>query len=144
MSESHSKTRYFLFELIINCLFFAISAAICLNLFTYGFIQNQESRELSMATLEAQSVVETVKAGAGDIYTIAEFLQSEAVEDEFHLYYDRDWQRVAAPNEALYTLTVKLALEDNGLQSIDISVDSLTRNIYMLTARQYLEREVRL
>ncbi len=142
MNESQSKTRYFLFELVINCLIFAISAAVCLNLFAYGFIQNQDSRELSMATLEAQSVAETIKATGGETGLLSEYLQCDASAEGLTLYYDRDWQRTSSAQGALYTLNVRFAPLDKGVQTANIIVENQTETIYELTIQQYLSQEV--
>ncbi len=137
MSDTQSKSRYFLLELIINCLFFAIAAAICLNLFTYGFIQSRESRELSMASLEAQSVSEAFKAGGGDIQLLETLLESDSNADSFVLHYNQDWHRVSPDEEAPYSLTMHIDYEENGLQRAAISVDSQTRHIYALSVQLY-------
>ncbi len=141
MNNSHSKTRYFLFELVINCLIFAISAAVCLNLFAFGFIQNQESRDLSMATLESQSIAETFKASGGNIDLLGELLQNDVQQNGTVLYYDRDWNRVSAADTARHSITLSLSNDGKGLYTANILVKTDTETIYELLVQQYHAEE---
>jgi hypothetical protein len=61
MNQS-SKSRYFLVELLTNCLLFAVAAAICIAIFAHGNMTGKKSAALSMAVAEAQNVAESVKA----------------------------------------------------------------------------------
>jgi hypothetical protein len=60
MNQS-SKSRYFLVELLTNCLLFAVAAAICIAIFAHGNMTGKKSAALSMAVAEAQNVAESVK-----------------------------------------------------------------------------------
>ncbi len=133
--NAQSKTRYFLIEIIICCFVFAIAAAICLNLFVVGYLENRDSRALSMATMEAQNVAEIVKASKGDSAIIERLLEAGGVDGTFTLGFDEDWQRVT-PEESMYTLVAKTYSE--GLYFVaDITVaDDAT--IFELKATRYL------
>ncbi len=136
-SMSNSKTRYFLIEIIINCLIFAISAAVCLALFVNGFIESRDSRALSVAVLESQSVAETIKATSGDTEKLAELLGTSPDGETLKLHYDSDWARTDAPNIA-YTLTVTQDMTDNMLTATVQVTDENGTLIYSLDVVKYL------
>ena len=67
MNQS-SKSRYFLVELLTNCLLFAVAAAICIAIFAHGNMTGKKSAALSMAVAEAQNVAESVARGCARAY----------------------------------------------------------------------------
>jgi len=71
-----SKSAVFLFELMIIILVFVLAAAVCTQIFASAFTMSTESRELTMSSINAQTVAEQFKAGDSDIET---------------LYFDSDW-----------------------------------------------------
>jgi len=71
-----SKSAVFLFELMIIILVFALAAAVCTQIFATAYTMSTESRELTMSSINAQTVAEQFKAGESDIEP---------------LYFDRDW-----------------------------------------------------
>ena len=72
-----SKSAVFLFELMIIILVFVMAAAICTQIFAAAFKMSTESRELTMSSINAQTVAEQFKSGASDIET---------------LYFDAEWE----------------------------------------------------
>jgi len=71
-----SKSAVFLFELMIIILVFVLAAAVCTQIFSSAYMMSTESRELTMSSINAQTVAEQFKAGDSDIDT---------------LYFDSDW-----------------------------------------------------
>jgi len=71
-----SKSAVFLFELMIIILVFALAAAVCTQIFASAWSMSTESRELTMSSINAQTVAEQFKAGDDDIEP---------------LYFDRNW-----------------------------------------------------
>jgi len=90
-----SKSAVFLFELMIIILVFTLAAAVCTQIFATAYSMSVESRELTMSSINAQTVAEQFKAGKPDIEP---------------LHFDREWQAV---NEAGAYYTVRLE-EQNG------------------------------
>ena len=86
-----SKSAVFLFELMIIILVFALAAAVCLQIFATAFTMSTESHELTMSSINAQTVAEQFKAGDSDL-------------DD--LYFDRDWAATDAAN-AQYTVALE-------------------------------------
>lgn len=69
-----SRTGMFLAELIIVLLFFAISAAVCMKLFTFAYITTEHSSDISHAVSAAQNTAECFKASEGDVLQTARLL----------------------------------------------------------------------
>ena len=89
-----SKSAVFLFELMIIILVFTLAAAICTQIFASSFNMSKESHELTMSSINAQTVAERFKA---DI----------AAPNEKQ-YFDRDWITTNASG-AYYTVALEEA-----------------------------------
>ncbi|MBR5269950.1 MAG: hypothetical protein IKU21_05545 [Anaerotignum sp.] len=88
--RTHSKTPLFLMELIIMLLVFSVSAAICLQVFAGARRISDESRRLDIAVMQAQTAAECWKASYGDLEKTAEYMGTEADENGFSLYDDKE------------------------------------------------------
>lgn len=137
MNQS-SKSRYFLVELLVNCLLFAIAAAICIAIFAHGNITGKKSTALSMAVAEAQNVAESVKAAEGDLQTLDTLLDTGEKGGVYTLRYDADWQRLPAGADAVYELRAVIAVDDKNMLQADISVTDGAETIYTLRVLRYL------
>ena len=73
-----SKSAVFLFELMVIILVFVLAAAVCTQIFASAFKMSTESRELTMSSINAQTVAEQFKAGANDTGP---------------LYFDKEWEQ---------------------------------------------------
>ncbi len=118
--QSNKKTAYFLIELIINCLFFVIAAAICVNLFVSGHLDSTRSNELSVAMTEASNAAEVVKAFDGDSEKIAECLGGASIQDDLvEIYYDEFWQVVEDESLQKYILSISM---DNSEEMVNATI----------------------
>ncbi len=135
--KQRSKAVYFLMELILNCLIFAIAAAICLSLFVQGHLESRDSTALSNATIEAQRVIETAKMTEGDTATLATILQAQTEADQLTLYYDEAWQEVSA-EQAVYTLYLTQEMGAEGLLSIGVTVLHGEALVYELSGARFI------
>ncbi|MGI6091320.1 MAG: hypothetical protein ACOYEL_08060 [Saccharofermentanales bacterium] len=137
-----SKSRYFLVELLVNCLLFAIAAAICIAIFAHGNITGKKSTALSMAVAEAQNVAESVKAAEGDLQTLDTLLDTGEKGGVYTLRYDADWQRLPAgtnaDEDAVYELRAVIAVDEKNMLQADISVTDGAEMIYTLRVLRYL------
>lgn len=86
-----SKSAIFLFELMIIILVFALAAAICTQIFARSYSMSVESRELTMSSINAQTIAEQYKAGNSD---------------ETSLYFDSEWTETSSEN-AYYTVMLE-------------------------------------
>lgn len=123
-----SKSGLFLMELILVILLFAISAAICLQMFTYASLTAQNAENLSYATLAARSAAECVQATGGDLDQVAEYLSGTANGSGLQVGYDDQWQPVDD------NPTYQLELTQQGTRA-EIAVFALEdgQSIYSLT-----------
>ncbi len=131
------KSRYFLAELIINCLFFVISASVCLNLFAFGYTQSTQSRTLSMSTLKAQNMAECIKASNNDIDKLCTLTGAVDNGDYVTAYYDEEWAQTTNEN-APYKLNVIISTDSYNMLSADIDVYEYENIIYELNVKRYI------
>jgi len=81
-----SKSAVFLFELMIIILVFSLAAAICTQIFASAYKMSTESRELTMSSINAQTIAEEFKAGEPDIEPLY-FDKNWAASDQADAYY---------------------------------------------------------
>jgi len=86
-----SRSAVFLFELMVVILIFAMASAACVQIFAGAFNMSKDSKELTMSSLNAQTVAERFKAGSEDAGTI---------------YFDKDWNAAGEAN-AYYTVALE-------------------------------------
>lgn len=97
--QSHSKQSLVLIELILVILFFALSAAIFMQIFASARLTSEASKDLGSAVIAAESAAECFKASEGDLALAAELLTATVDADgALVLYYDSLWQPSAAAN----------------------------------------------
>ena len=116
-----SKTAVFLFELMIIILIFTLASAVCTQIFASSFNMSKESRELTMSSINAQTIAEQFKSGASDIEP---------------LYFDKSWAP-AGSDGAYYRVELDeqngmLSLTNAGSSSADtVSAESNMREAYV-------------
>jgi len=93
-----SKSAVFLFELMVIILVFTIAAAVCAQIFASAFAMSKESRNLTMSSINAQTVAERFKAGDMGVSS---------------LYFDSEWH---ATDEAGAHYTVSLDEQEGAPQ----------------------------
>ena len=117
MIKTASKINLFFLELTLMLLILALSMAVCIQVFFYAQTTADYSRDLSNATIKAQSVAACYKSFAGDLGRTAEHLSgSGSVSDKMTLYYDKEW-RLAAADKGSYHLSIN---EENSVASISV------------------------
>lgn len=103
-----SRSGLFLLELMIVILFFAVTSAICMNLFVQAHLTSTAGSNLTAAVREVQSVAELFKASDGDLMQLAQQLGIQPADGPvLNVYYDKDWVP-AGEEDAVYTVTVLL------------------------------------
>ncbi|HHT24372.1 MAG TPA: hypothetical protein GXZ76_02480 [Clostridiaceae bacterium] len=137
MNQS-SKSRYFLVELLVNCLLFAVAAAICIAIFAHGNMTGKKSAALSMAVAEAQNVAESVKAAGGDLQVLDTLLDTGEEEGVYILRYDTDWRRLPDGADPVYELRTVIDIDEKNMLQADISVTDKEGIIYTLRVLRYL------
>ncbi len=125
-----SKSGLFLMELILVILLFAISAAICLQMFTYASLTVQKAENLSDATLVARSGAECYQATTGDLTQVSSILGGTVEGDTLTVGYDNQWNSVSDHPQYEMTLTAEGSKADIAVVEIGESDP-----IYTLTVR---------
>ncbi len=105
-----SRSYNFLIEMLINAVFFAIAAIVCVTLFFEGNKLNNNAIEVSNGTVITRNIVEQLKFGEID------------VNDSLTIYYDESWQR---SDKGIYELTIKVNEEEhtNAYDVIEYNVE---------------------
>lgn len=95
--KSRSKSPLFLMELTIVILFFSLSAAICMKVFSVAKVRTDFARDVSNAGFAAESIAECLKADAADGIPF-ESRYPYAVEENggMTVYFASDWTHCKA------------------------------------------------
>ena len=91
-TNKRSKSSLFLMELIIVLMFFALSAAICMKVFSSAKVKTELSRDMTNASFAAESIAEAWKADKLD-GTDFTSIYPDATEHDgvITVFYDKDW-----------------------------------------------------
>jgi Tfp pilus assembly protein PilE len=117
-----SKSAIFLFELMVVILVFTVSAAICTSIFVKAYTFSEDSEDLTMAVIKAESAAERFKAGEN----------REAGE----LYFDKDWESVSSESGAGFRIVLSPS-EQGGLSVCGIEVYKGAESLYSLEVKAY-------
>ena len=123
MRESSSRSGLFLIEMIMVILFFALVTAVCARLFSHAHETGSEGRNLTQAVMVSGNLAEAFYATGGDkqalqrLFEEASFgtLPHDASEEGMLLFFDEDWQMLAAdasPNSRHFV--AELSADDTG------------------------------
>lgn len=141
-----SKSSLFLMELILAILIFAITSAICIQIFVKAHIVSQETQELNQSVTLCTSAAELFYGYDGNLSKIQKQLDglglSEAGTGSLTLYYDKDFM-LCTKADGMYELSIINAKEDNLLNS-DISIRKVddTEDIYFISCSLFVENNV--
>ncbi len=139
MNQNHNRSKYFLFELMFNCLFFTVAAAICINLFIYGTVLSKQSRDISRASIEAQTLAEAFKSSDGDVNLLENTVGGTLEQDTVYLYFDERWNRLEQPDDMGFVVAADVSANNN-MSYADIIVSSNQQEIFSLSVAKFSER----
>lgn len=122
-TRSSSKSGLFLIELIIAIVFFAISSAVCMQLFAKAHMISQTSRDLNTAVICAQNVAEAFCATNGAPQAFAALLETGGSGDVYAQYFDSEWNR-SDEKQAKYELIAVISPGGN-LMRANIAVNRI-------------------
>ena len=105
MIKTASKINLFFLELTMMLLILALAMAVCIQVFFYAQTTADYSRDLSNATIKAQSAAALYKSFAGDMDQTAAYLEGSYDADKTVAYYDHDWHP-AAEEKGSYQLSI--------------------------------------
>jgi cell division protein FtsX len=119
-------------------MFFALSAAVCVNIFVSAAAKSRLSSELNKAVLSAQSITEAISAGAGDPQTLQTLFSAQKTQEGvYEIYYDKDWALTTAQN-AVYTARIGLSQAGSMLTS-NVALTKGETVLYTLESEFYTE-----
>ena len=88
-------------ELIIAICFFAVTSAVCAQIFAKSHILSTRTTQLGHAVAQAESAAESFRALNGDLEALADlFPGSQLSGDTLTIYYDSQWQPTGADETA--------------------------------------------
>lgn len=91
-TKSRSKSSLFLMELIIVIMFFSLSAAICMKVFSSAKVKTDLSRNMTNASFAAESLAECYKANKLDGTDLSKiYPYATEYNGIYTVYYDADW-----------------------------------------------------
>jgi len=132
-----SKAGLFLFELIIVIALFAISSAMCMQLFAMAHNLSEKSMDTRMAIANAVSAAESFKM-TGNAAETASMMDLPVSEGRLEAFYDNDWNIVATA-EGRYRMIMEV---DTGVSpaSAFIIVTDLERGeeLYRLEVKKFI------
>ena len=141
--QRSSRSGLFLLELMIVILFFAVTSAICMNLFVQAHLTSTAGSELTAAVREVQSAAELFKAADGDLKKLAESLGVQPIDGPvLNLYYDKDWVLTKHLEDAVYTVSVVLdeimTPDWQGCQKAQVIARAEEAEIFRVPVKKYV------
>lgn len=144
--RKNSSSSLFLMELIIAILFFSLASTVCIQLFVKAHLLTEKSVNLNQSILWTQNLAEGFLNSNGDLAGMKELFdeKSELGEDHISLYFDSDWNPVAAGTDsARYEVKLQLTATDTSLVtaqivSTDLKQTAETEPIYSLTVDKFV------
>ena len=101
---NRSKAPLALMGQLLVVLFFAISAAICLQAFAKSELISEESEKRDHASRACQNVAETLISTNGDLSLTATIVGGNTSESALVLYFDKNWN---ITDDGAYKLTAE-------------------------------------
>jgi hypothetical protein len=111
---------------------FSLCAAVCLQIFAKASVESARSRDLSQASLRAQTVAEMFKAEGGNVARVAALSGGDARGNEVLIYYDGEWAP-APESKAAFVLSCE-ARGDGALRTARIVAYDGMEEIIAITA----------
>lgn len=144
--RKNSSSSLFLMELIIAILFFSLASTVCIQLFVKAHLLTEKSVNINQSILWTQNLAEGFLNSNGDLAGMKELFdeKSELGEDHISLYFDNDWNPVAAGTDsARYEIKLQLTGTDASLItaqiiSSDLKQTTETEPIYSLTVDKFV------
>lgn len=135
---ARSKSTLFLIELVLAIGIFAVSSAICIQLFVKAYLLSRNSEELTHSLYEATSAAEVFKNSGGDIDEMSRLLSTHLEDGELVVYYNKDWNVRAQMSPGGYTMRIKLNSDKSPAEANIVLSDSSGEVIYSLTAKKQI------
>jgi len=124
-------------ELIIAIAFFAVSSAICVQLFAMAHTLSTRSVSIQMAVMNAQSAAESFKSTGGDIDSMMYVLQAFSLHGSLMAVFDENWN--SASEDIRFIMIVEMDTSSvPATATITVTDSMLGEELYSLTVKRYL------
>ena len=134
---NRSKSGLFLMELIIAIAFFAVSSAICVQLFAMAHTLSTRSVGVQMAVMNAQSAAESFKASGGDIAMMSHVFEANVVDNRMVAGFCENWNR--SDMDVRFVMSVETDTSSSpALATIIVTDNLLGEELYSLIVKRYL------
>lgn len=134
-----SKSSLFLIELIIAILFFAVSSAICVQLFTTSHLKSLESVYRNNANLQAQTLIELYRNTDGDLTELVERTNALEADGTYVCYIDETGTYSSVSSSDSYTVMMCLSSDDTlPMFTVDIYPPSYDTAIISYSTKIYV------
>ncbi len=121
--QHNSKLSLFLMELIVAIMFFSLSAAVCVRLFTSAHLLAEKTESLSNAVIWSQNLSEAFTGSRGNFeaisalypnaYVVTEANELQGKEGTLILFFNKDWELLeSTPQGAVYEAYIHIYEED--------------------------------
>lgn len=110
----HSKAPLALMEQIIMLLVFALSAALCLQVFALSGKISHGMEDRAYAVTEVRNAAGSIKISGGDFEKHAELFGGKTENGSWKMFYGEEWKPVSA-EEAVYIVEAVPVKTENGL-----------------------------
>lgn len=133
IKKSRSKSPLFLMEMTIVILFFSLSAAICMKVFSAAKVRTDFARNMTNASFAAESIAECFKADYEDGKSFSGIYRHSSEKDGvITVYFGSDWTE-SDEKDAVYRATVSKT-EEKYIARAEINVyDAQDRELYSLS-----------
>lgn len=131
------KSGLFLMELALIILFFAMTSAVCVNLFVSARLTSIAAKDLNHAVIEAQSAAESIKQAMGDDVLLAEMLGAVPQGETLVVSYDQGWLPTTQKAQERYQLRVIPSPTAGGMRYTEVEVLKGELILYKLKTGSY-------
>ena len=129
--RGNSRLSLFLMELILAIMFFSLSAAVCVRLFTSAHFMAEGAKNISRASIWSQNLAEAFESSQGDLSGIEKLYPDAYVSHNADdpsgrggyiiLFFDENWNRIDSLAGAAYFASINIATKEAGEVYSDVT-----------------------
>ena len=120
--RSNSRLSLFLMELIIAIMFFSLSAAVCVRLFTSAHFMAEGAKNMSGATIWSQNLAEAFAGTDGNLSEMEKLYPGAYVSHDSDdpsmkngyiiLFFNENWERIESLSGAAYFASINVVVKE--------------------------------
>lgn len=138
--KRESPSGMFMMEMIMVVFFFILCASTCILVFVKANNMSRQAQDLNQSVLAAESIVEVWKAEGenGLIEKMDAQVHNNINERQYDIFWDRDWNRLTADENAAYRADITLNGKDQ-MAYAEVVVSRIEDNsvVFNLEAQKY-------